>query len=440
MDDKNGAHGDREKEVEPILINHDAQRESCHCNLSEIYLCIAAGAVALVAAVPVAGCAMLRLRECVVSRLLSSPSTSSSAIFPLRHLLSAAAAPISPGFAVEEYLVATCGLTRPQALKASTKLSHLKSPTKPHAVLAFLAGLGISGADAAAVVAKDPLFLRTKVDKTLAPKVVGLTGLGLSSPDIACLVSLTPDCFRSRNIVSKLHYYLPLFGSFHNFLRLLKRSPRLLSWDVNKVVKTNVVFLRECGLGDCDIAKLCIHAPRMLSTNPERVRAMVACVEGIGVPRGSGMFRQALCAVTFQSEEKIAAKMEYLKTTFRWSDAEVSMAVRKYPGVLRKSKESLKHRSEFFSEVGLEPAYIAYRPALLSYSMEGRNRPRYYVIKFLKANGLLDQYRDYYSIVMLSEKVFVEKFICPHKEAAPHLAEDYATTCKGEVPTNFRFT
>ncbi|VAI41792.1 unnamed protein product [Triticum turgidum subsp. durum] len=435
MDDKNGAHGDREKEVEPILINHDAQRESCHCNLSEIYLCIAAGAVALVAAVPVAGCAMLRLRECVVSRLLSSPSTSSSAIFPLRHLLSAAAAPISPGFAVEEYLVATCGLTRPQALKAFKKLSHLKSPAKPNAVL------GLSGADAAAVVTKDPLFLRTKVDKTLAPKVVGLTGLGLSSPDIACLVSLTPDCFRSRNIVSKLHYYLPLLGSFHNFLRLLKRSPRLLSWDLNKVVKPNVVFLRECGLGDCDIAKLCIHAPRMLSTNPERVRAMVACVEGIGVPRGSGMFRQALCAVTFQSEEKIAAKMEYLKTTFRWSDAEVSMAVRKYPGVLRKSKESLKHRSEFFfSEVGLEPAYIAYRPALLSYSMEGRNRPRYYVIKFLKANGLLDQYRDYYSIVMLSEKVFVEKFICPHKEAAPHLAEDYATTCKGEVPTNFRFT
>ena len=71
--------------------------------------------------------------------------------------------------------------------------------------------------------------------------------------------------------------------------------------------------------------------------------------------------------------------------------------------------------------------------------MEGRLRPRYYVIKYLKANGLLGQYRDYYSIVMPSEKVFVEKFICPHKKAAPHLAENYATACKGEVPTNFIF-
>ncbi|VAI41786.1 unnamed protein product [Triticum turgidum subsp. durum] len=385
---------------------------------------------------------MLRLRGRIVAHLLSFSSTSAPAISPLHRLLSASAAagPISPnpgGFAVEDYLVDTCGLTRPQALKASTK-----SPANPDAVLAFLAGVGLSGADVAPVVAKDPQILCAKVDKTLAPVVDGLTGLGLSRSDIASLILLTPGGFRRRAIVSRLQYYLPLFGSFDNLLRLLKRGGSHLLWaDLDKVVKPNVVFLRECGLGDCDIAKLCIHAPRMLSTNPERVRAMVACVEGIGVPRGSGMFRQALCAVTFQSEEKIAAKMEYLKTTFRWSDAEVSMAVRKYPGVLRKSKESLKHRSEFFfSEVGLEPAYIAYRPALLSYSMEGRNRPRYYVIKFLKANGLLDQYRDYYSIVMLSEKVFVEKFICPHKEAAPHLAEDYATTCKGEVPTNFRFT
>uniref|UniRef100_A0A453JJF7 mTERF domain-containing protein 1, mitochondrial n=1 Tax=Aegilops tauschii subsp. strangulata TaxID=200361 RepID=A0A453JJF7_AEGTS len=235
---------------------------------------------------------MLRLRKCVVSYILSSSST--SAISPLRRLPSTTAAPISPNpssFAVEEYLVHACGLTRPQALKASTKLSHLKSPAKPNAVLAFLSGLGLSGADAAAAVAKDPQLLCAKVDKTLAPLVDGLTGLGLSRSDIARLLSLTPDHFRRR------------------------------------VIKPNVVFLRECGLGDCDIAQLCIHAPRLLTANPERVWAMVACAEGIGVPRGSGMFREALHAVAFQSKEKIAAKVDYLKNTFRWSDAEASVAV-----------------------------------------------------------------------------------------------------------------
>ncbi|XP_044417856.1 transcription termination factor MTERF15, mitochondrial [Triticum aestivum] len=388
---------------------------------------------------------MLRLRERIVSHLLSFSSTSGPAISPLHRLLSASAAagPISPnpsGFAVEDYLVDTCGLTRPQAIKASMKLSHLKTPAKPNAVLAFLSGLGLSGADVAPVVAKDPQLLCAKVDKTLAPVVDGLTGLGLSRSDIARLVFLTPGGFRRRAIVSRLQYYLPLFGSFDNLLRLLKCDSNLLSIDLDKVVKPNVAFLRECGLGDCDIAKLCIRVPRLLTTNPERVGAMVACAETLGVPRGSGMLRKALQAVAFLSEEKIAAKVDYLKNTFRWSDAEACVAVRKYPSVLRKSKESLKRRSEFLvSEVGLEPVSIAHQPVVLSLSLEGRLRPRYYVIKFLKENGLLHRDPSFFTAVKITEKVFVEKLISPHKEAAPHLAEDYATACKGEAPTNFIF-
>jgi mTERF domain-containing protein len=91
------------------------------------------------------------------------------------------------------------------------------------------------------------------------------------------------------------------------------------------------------------------------------------------------------------------------------------------------------------SEVGLEPEYIAHRPAMLTYSLEARLRPRHYVVKFLKENGLLQRSRSYYTASQVSEKVFVEKYIRPHKKAAPRLAEDYAATLKGEVPTRFRF-
>ncbi|XBI95295.1 hypothetical protein VPH35_031796 [Triticum aestivum] len=47
--------------------------------------------------------------------------------------------------------------------------------------------------------------------------------------------------------------------------------------------------------------------------------------------------------------------------------------------------------------------------------------------------------RDYYYTVKVTGKESMEKFICPHKEAAPHLTEDYAAAWKGEVPTRFRF-
>uniref|UniRef100_A0ACD5W832 Uncharacterized protein n=1 Tax=Avena sativa TaxID=4498 RepID=A0ACD5W832_AVESA len=122
-----------------------------------------------------------------------------------------------------------------------------------------------------------------------------------------------------------------------------------------------------------------------------------------------------------------------------WSDAEVRIAVSREPHVLRKSKDMLQHRSDFLiSEVGLQPTYIAHRPVMLCLSLEGRLRPRYYVVKFLKDNGLLMRDPSYYTVVTLTDKVFMERFICPHKEAAPHLSEDYEAACKGEMPTNFR--
>ncbi|VAI53456.1 unnamed protein product [Triticum turgidum subsp. durum] len=388
---------------------------------------------------------MLHVRQRVLSRLISAaPSPSTTPLLSLHRLLSAAAAPRispNPSFAVDDYLVETCGLTRAQALKASTKLSHLKSPANPDAVLAFLAGLGLTGADVAALVAKDPRFLCAGVETTLSPVVVGLTGFGLSPSDIARLVSLAPGQFRHRSVVSKLEYYLPLLGSIDNLLRPLKHGSCFLGSHLERVVKPNVAFLRECGIGACDIAKLFIRMPRIIIGKPERVLGMVACAERIGVPCGSGMFRQALHAVAFLSEEKITAKVEQLKKTLRWSDADVGIAVSKLPTLLRRSKDVLQLKSEFLrSKVGLEPAYIAHRPAMLTYSLEGRLRPRYYVMRFLKENGLLSHGRDYYNMVVASEKVFVEKFICPHEQAAPHIAEDYAATCIGEVPATFRFT
>ncbi|CAM0871858.1 unnamed protein product [Alopecurus aequalis] len=382
---------------------------------------------------------MLHLRTCILARLLSSSATST--ISPLYRLLSVAAPAISPtpGFAAEEYLVDTCGLTRPQALKAAAKLSRLKSPTNPDAVLAFLAGLGLSTADVAAVVARDPRLLCADVDRTLAPIIVELTGLGLHRSEIARLVSLACQNFRNKSLVSKLLYYLPIFGSMENILRALKVSSYLLSSDLERVVKPNVAVLRECGLNTCDIAKMCIHN-RLLTTNVERVRAMVACAEGLGVPRESGMFRHMLHAVAFLSEEKITVKVGYLKKTFRWSDAEVSIAVSKAPILLRKSTKILQRTSRFlFSEVGVEPAFIAHRPVMINYSLEGRLRPRYYVLKFLKENGLLDHYPNYYSAVTRTDKVFLEKYIHPYKETAPHLAEDYADARRGQVPTRFIF-
>jgi mTERF domain-containing protein len=60
-------------------------------------------------------------------------------------------------------------------------------------------------------------------------------------------------------------------------------------------------------------------------------------------------------AVAFLSKEKITTKVDYLKKMFRWSDAEVSIALTRAPMLLRRSKDMLQRRSQFLiSEVWLE--------------------------------------------------------------------------------------
>jgi mTERF domain-containing protein len=89
---------------------------------------------------------------------------------------------------------------------------------------------------------------------------------------------------------------------------------------------------------------------------------------------------------------KNAAKVECLKNIFRWSYAEVGIAVCKAPAVLRLQNAKLQRRSDFLiSEVGLEPMhepmYIAHRPIMVCLSLEGRLRPRYYLVSFSRKMG-----------------------------------------------------
>uniref|UniRef100_K3Y3A6 Uncharacterized protein n=1 Tax=Setaria italica TaxID=4555 RepID=K3Y3A6_SETIT len=346
-----------------------------------------------------------------------------------RFAASTASSSASPGhapFAVADYLAASCHLTRNQALRASRKLSHFKSPSKPDAVLAALSGFGFTPQDIAAAVIRHPELLCCKVDKTLALRFAALKDHGLSASQIARLLVLDPRGFLQPAIVSKLKYYVHLFGSVDDLVKAIPHSRNLLSADLENVVKPNVRRL-----GEYDISRICRGAPRLICTRPEHIQA-------IGVQRGTPMFIYALRCVSSRSKESIATKMEFLKTTFQWSEDQVRLAVSRDPGVLTVSKDKALRVSKFLmSVVRLDPEYIAYTPAMLKFCLQGRHIPRHYVMKFLKANGLLKHDRSYYSAVVVTEKVFMERFICPFKEAAPHLAEDYAAARRGEVPSRF---
>jgi mTERF domain-containing protein len=159
---------------------------------------------------------MLRLRSSVLTHLLCSSSVTFPNYPSLHRLLFSITASPNNSFAIKDYLIDTCGLTRAQALRTSPKLSHLKYPSKPNAVLAILVGL--FGTNVAALVTKD----------LVSDNNVGLAGLGLSHTEIVRLISLAPSSFRQRSIVSNLvlTYNMSLFGSYENLLHILKSCPQ----------------------------------------------------------------------------------------------------------------------------------------------------------------------------------------------------------------------
>ncbi|XP_040248741.1 transcription termination factor MTEF18, mitochondrial [Aegilops tauschii subsp. strangulata] len=372
-------------------------------------------------------------------QLLSLRLPASPVIFSLRRALlttSVANAPPAP-FAVDDYLVTTCGLTPEQALKAAKHVSHCKSTSNADSVLAYLAGptLRFSKADIAHIVARDPRILNCSVDSTLKARVATLRGYGLSEDHVRSFLRMAPGVFRSISIQEKLGFWLPFLGSPEKFIRILKRNYYLLTSDLERVVKPNIAVLLESGLSADDIAKMCVPNSRLLTSSPKTVMSILQRADKLGVPRGSLMFRQAVTTTTGLGAETMAAKLKLFEEILGWSEAEVTNVVRINPTVLRISGEKLRRAKEFLTKVvGVDTRYILARPSIVMYSLKCRLVPRHYVMKVLQENGLIQKDQSFYTMITPSEKTFQRRHIDAHRHVLPGLAEAYAAACQGKPP------
>lgn len=355
-----------------------------------------------------------------------------------RSLLSTGSATYSsPGhFAADDYLVSTCGLTREQAANAAKCISHWKSSSNADAVLSFLTGpaLGLSNAEIALLVAKDPRVLSCSVDNTLRARLARFRSHGFSAAQISEFVRVAPCFFRKFNIDVKLGFWMPFLGSPDRFLRLVKRNFYLLSSDLDKVVKPNIQLLQECGLSIQEIGSLCVANPRLLTSKPDRIRAVLVRAGEMGVPRKTLLFRHAVTAVAGLCPETFASKLKMMANILGCSEAEVARMVQKNPLVLRRSMETIQRACEFLiNVVGVGTNFILDKPTILMYSLERRLVPRHYVMKVLQDKGLMRKDHSFYTLAAISASVFCSRYVHPHKNVLPNLAAAYASGCNGKI-------
>ncbi|WVZ71946.1 hypothetical protein U9M48_020474 [Paspalum notatum var. saurae] len=376
---------------------------------------------------------MLRLKQRLLSALHAAvPPPLPAASF---HRPTSTAAGAPAGFHIEDYLVATCGLTPAQARKTSNskKLTYL--PVNPDAVRAFLAGIGLAEADIAAAIVRFPPLLHAKVEATLTPRVAMLRGIGLSPPQISRLITVAPEVLFSPAKVSRLAFYLSFLGSYERVHAALKGCVYLLRRTLEAVVTPNIVFLRQCGLTDDEIGKHFLLRSRMLLSEPQRVKEIAARAEELGVPRDSLMFKHAL-VVLYRNARRLNEKLGFLKKVLGCSEAELGNVLRRALCILNYSESKIGRTLEFLkAEVGLQLPYILDNPVLFTFSLERRLMPRHYVIRILKAKGLLSKEISFCTVAAFTEESFAKKFLLHFNKSVPGLIEAYAAACKGRPST-----
>ncbi|PRQ51422.1 putative transcription regulator mTERF family [Rosa chinensis] len=323
------------------------------------------------------------------------------------------------------YLINSFGFSPQLALSASNKMKvRFDTPEKPDSVIKLFKDYGLSDAHISDIVKKCPVLLVSNAEKTLWPKLQFFTSIGLSGNDLARIfrvnaniltLSLERSIRPCHDIMKTLEipeHKVPYFISNYYMF-----NPKVLS-----NVPHNTLILRAHQVPEASFPLwVCSHL-LALSFDSEKVKTNVEKVINMGFDPSSTTFMKALYVVSVTNAAKWKHKMEFYEK-WGWTEDDVLLAFRKNPMFMSFSVKNISAKMDFLlNKMGFQPADLAARPDILTYSLEKRIIPRCSVIRFLQLKGLIVK-EDLYiiSIVHKNEKWFLERFVIKYEEQAPEL-------------------
>uniref|UniRef100_A0A1D1Z0A8 Magnesium transport protein CorA n=1 Tax=Anthurium amnicola TaxID=1678845 RepID=A0A1D1Z0A8_9ARAE len=364
-----------------------------------------------------------------------NPSSSASSTETHQHFPVAAPPPLpsSPQQAhfMVKYLMKPCGFPQNDAFKVP-RLYDVKPHESPGAGVCFLGhrasknyhGRQVDQADRSVLCASEvSLEHKRRVSKDAVS----------SGSDIMQLLSPKLPSSHPSNERLRVEFLGALFGSKDRLLRASIKNRHLMLSSIDEKIKPNVSLLRDCLTSEHRVMRFVSRRPRLITSNVDKMREVIQRVESLGISKGSGMFEKALCAISDISRATFDSKFMLLKS-FGWAEAEFLTAFRKNPTFLGSSEMKIRSIMEFLlKEVGCQSSYVANHPILLTYSLEGRLKPRQYVLRMLKLNDVIGGKDDFLNAVSMTEKAFLKRYVLRNTEKVPELLEGYVATCpRGE--------
>ncbi|KAK3417893.1 transcription termination factor MTERF9, chloroplastic [Eucalyptus grandis] len=337
------------------------------------------------------------------------------------------ATPNRPSFAFS-YLVNSCGLSPESALFVSNRVT-FETSARPDAVVNVFKSHGFSQSQISGIIRKCPPLILARPERTLLPKLKYLRSVGFSGSDLAPMITAAPYLL-TRSLEKRL---IPTFGRLRDFLgcdksavTAIRRSPRILLHGFEATVDRVVKILRDNGVRESSIMWLVKCHFRTLMNWYDHLEKIVEKIKGMGFDDPSAAkFAVAMLAVLGMSESMWERKLDAY-SRWGWSKDDAMSAFVKCPRCMTISEEKIMAVMGFFvNEMGFESSFLLQHPTLMSLSLEKRIRPRCLVFKHLSSHGLMKTKFGLTTLLTISDKDCLVKFVTPHIGVAPELLDMY---------------
>ncbi|OAY37726.1 hypothetical protein MANES_11G124300v8 [Manihot esculenta] len=322
------------------------------------------------------------------------------------------------------YLINSCGLTLKSAQSVSkNKLLRFQTPERPDSVLRLLREHGFTISQISKIVKTRPQLLLAHPEKTLLPKLEFLRSIGFSRTGLSVMVSRNPD-FLARSLE---RWLIPTYEILKSVLvsdeKVVKTlNNRFISF-LPKRFSNNYSLLREFGVSESSISYLLSRSPEAMSDEVSKFAVRVEKVMKLGFDPSKLNFVEAVRVFHGLSSKSWDQKMKVYKR-FGLSEDEIWSMFRKYPTFMALSEKNVIDTMDFLvCKMGWQPAAVAKFPLVLGFNSERRITPRCSVVRVLLLKGLIKADVHLSSVLIPSEKLFLERFVTKYQEHVPELLD-----------------
>ncbi|GAB2289499.1 hypothetical protein Dimus_023809 [Dionaea muscipula] len=337
------------------------------------------------------------------------------------------ASDLSEGYLVNNPALSSGAASTPTTLtKVLVCRSSPEKKNKSNSTIDFLKEeIGLDDSQVEKIVNKHPRLLRSKVEKTLIPKIRVLQDFGICGSELISVIASNPLLLTNvstNNLLAKVDFLTSILGSVENARNAVKKGRWLLYVSLTKILQPNFELLKSYGISDERLQKFLLRNHKLLCRNPKWVQECLVRVEQVlGIPRESGMFLHGLKVMLCLGKRDLELKFELFKR-YGWSESNVLVMAKRLPYCMLMNEARLKPRMDFFvNKLGCEIGYLAERPPLLLLSMEERILPRYAVLQVLQERKLMKKIPSIFTVMSISESRFLDAYVLPFKDNLPEL-------------------